>query len=233
MESFNISGNKVPFTEALIDICNYICEEALDFTDKAWEILENEIEWDEEKEWESKEEIRRFIYEDYYVYTVYVNGEMYISLVDKQIDDNYGLGKIHLKIGDKYGNLNSLFGFNYDLGEFDPECDREFHLPSYDITYDDIIAALKNDYKDSFESIDDFVDYVTESSKPTIKSLFYKHLINGDGNVVTSITEFLTDVINESADDNIDLSVEDHNKLLAFRDDWYDIVNKKLKSQTT
>ena len=230
MKSFNISGNEVPFNEVLLNICNYICEEALDFTDKAWEILENEIEWDEEKEWESEEEIYRFICEDYYAYSVYVYGELRVSLVDKQIDDNYGLGKIHLEIGDESGDLNTLFGFNYDLGEFDPECDKKFNLSGYDITYDDIIAALKNDYKDSFESLDDFVDYVAESSKPTIKSLFYKHLINGDGYVVTSITEFLTDVINESANDNIELSVEDHNKLLDFRGDWYDVVNKKLKS---
>lgn len=226
MEAFNIAGNKVPFTEVLLNICNYICEDALDFTEKSWEILENEIEWDEEKEWESEEEINRFICEDYYEYAVYVYGELLVSLVDKQIDDNYGLGKIHLEIGDKSGDLNTLFGFNYNMGEFDPECNKIFNLSQYDITYDDIIAALKNDYRDKFNSLDDFVDYVTTESKPTIKNLFYKHLINGDGDVVTSITEFLTDVINESAKDNIDLSVEDHDKLLDFRDDWYDLIDK-------
>lgn len=229
MESFNIKGKEVPFTEVLINICNYICEDAIDFTDKTWEILENEIEWDEEKEWESEEEIYKFICEDYHVYSVYVYGELRVSLVDKQIYDNYGLGEIHLEIGDESGDLNYLFGFNYDMGEFDVECDRIFNVRAYDITYEDIIAALKNDYRDEFNSLDDFVDYVKNESKPTIKNLFYKHLINGDGDVVTSITEFLTDVINESANDNIDLSVEDHDKLLDFRDDWYDVVDKLNK----
>ena len=229
MKSFNIAGNEVPFTKVFINFREHVCEEAVDFSDNSWDILQN-IEWDENKVWDSEEEIWNSVWADYYTKAACIYGEWRVCLVDKQIDDNYGLGDISLVIDEEEGDLNSLFGFNYDMGEFDPECDKIFNLSQFDITYDDIIAALKNDYRDEFNSLDDFVDYVSESSKPTIKSLFYKHLINGDGYVVTSITEFLTDVINESANDNIELSVEDHNKLLDFRDDWYDVVNKKLKS---
>lgn len=225
METFNIKGKEVPFTKVFLNFVKHVCEDADDLSDNSWDILDN-IEWDENKVWDSEEEIWNFVWADYYAKVVYIYGECRVCLVDKQIDDNYGLGKISLTIDGEEGDLNSLFGFNYDMGEFDPECDKIFNLSQYDTTYDDIIAALKNDYRDEFDSLDDFVDYVEKSSKPTIKSLFYKHLINGDDDVVTSITEFLTDVINESAEDNIDLSVEDHNKLLDFRDDWYDIVNK-------
>ena len=94
-----------------------------------------------------------------------------------------------------------------------------------DELFNNCVESAKK-YQDKFNSLDDFVDYVAKASKPTIKSLFYKHLINGECDVVTRITEFLTDVINESVDDNIDLSVEDHNKLLDFRDEWRAVVNK-------
>lgn len=225
MEAFNINGKEVPFTKVFLNFKENVCEEAVDFSDKAWDILQN-IEWDENKVWDSEEEIWNFVWADYYTKAACIYGEWRVCLVDKQIEDNYGLGKISLTVDGEEGDLNYLFGFNYGMGEFDPECDKIFNLSQYDITYDDIIAALKNDYQDEFNSLDDFVDYVAKACKPTIKSLFYKHLINGECHVVTRITEFLTDVINESVDDNIDLSVEDHNKLLAFRDEWYAAVNK-------
>ena len=225
MEAFNINGKEVPFTKVFLNFREHICEEAVDFSGTSWDILYN-IEWDENKVWDSEEEIWNFVWANYRTKAACIYGEWRVCLVDKQIDDNYGIGEISLSIDGEEGDLNYLFGFNYDMGEFDPECDKIFNLSQYDITYDDIIAALKNDYRDEFNSLDDFVAYVVESSKPTIKSLFYKYLINGDGPVVTSITEFLTDVINESVNDNIDLSVEEHNRLLAFRDNWYAIINK-------
>lgn len=224
MKSFIISGNEVPFTKVLLNICHYICEEALDFTDKSWEILENEIEWDEGKEWESEEEIWLFICENYYSYAVCVYGEMRLSLVNKQIDDNYGLGKIYLEIGDSYGDLNSLFGFNYEMGEFDAECNKKFNLSSYDITYDNIITALKNDYKDSFKSLDDFVDYVVEASKSTLKKIFYKHFIKGKSDVITTISDFLNDVFDASLNDYINTTTEEHDSLLNFVYKWDDFV---------
>lgn len=227
MDTFNINGKEVPVTKVFLNFREHVCEEAVDFSDNSWDILQN-IEWDENKVWDSEEEIWNFIWADYYTKAACIYGEWRVCLVDKQIDDNYGLGKISLTIDGKKGDLTHLFGFNYDMGEFDPECNRIFNVREYgyDITYYDIIAALKNNYRDKFNSIDDFVDYVVKDSKPTIESLFYKHLINGEGYVATRITEFLTDIINESVDDNIDLSLEDHNKLLAFRDDWYAVVNK-------
>lgn len=220
MKSFKISGNEVPFHKALLKVCNYISQEALDFTDKSWEILENEIEWDEEKEWQSVEEIWEFIYENYHIHAVYIYGEPRVSLVDKQIDNNYGLGKIYLEIGDEYGELNTLFGFNYELGEFDSECDKKFNLSNYDITYDMIIAALKYDYKKYFKSLDDFIDYVTEVSKPTIKNFFYKHFIKGKSDVITTVNNFLHDVFDASVNEDINTTIEEHNSLLDFVNKW-------------
>ena len=228
MDTFNINGKEVPFTKVFLNFVAHVCEDAVDFSDNSWDILQN-IEWDVNKVWDSEEEIWNFVWADYYTRAACIYGEWRVCLVDKQLDDNYGLGKISLAIDGEEGDLNSLFGFNYDIGEFDSECDKIFNLSQYDITYDAIIAALKNDYQDEFNSLNDFVDYVAKASKPTIKSLFYKHLINGEGYVATRITEFLTDVINESANDNIDLSIEDHNKLLDFRDDWYIVVNNLNK----
>lgn len=225
MDTFNIKGKEVPFTKVFLNFSEHVCEDAVDLSDNSWDILQN-IEWDENKVWDSEEEIWNFVWADYYTKAACIYGEWRVCLVDKQIDDNYGLGKIFLAIDGEKGDLNYLFGFNYDMGEFDPECDKIFNLSQYDITYDDIIAALKNDYQDEFNSLDDFVDYVEKASKPTIKSLFYKHLINGERDVVTRITEFLTDVINESVVDNIDLSLEEHDRLLAFRDEWRAVVNK-------
>lgn len=179
--------------------------------------------------WDSFDKVFTLIYHYFKLKTYYTEEGEVLGLVSRAIVDDPILENLNINIFDvevkkwRNGDLNTLFGFNFDMGRFDPMCDKFWNIDDYGIDIDEILKALKNDDCRKFSSFDNFIDWVNENKKINIaKELI--HCITNDAPVLDNLINFFNLIINASAKDEINYNLEEHEAL-------FNVYNylKKLK----